>query len=210
MTNADDDLLPLSALQHYLFCPRQCALIHVERLWFENKYTAEGKVMHERVDQGGETARGAVRIEYGLRLVCHELGLVGQADVVEFHRSETIPGTWVPYPVEYKRGKPKKDNSDKVQLCAQALCLEEMYQAEIPEGALFYGKTRRRQVVALSPELRAETAETALKLHTMILDRVTPGPVADVRCESCSFVDFCMPKVCKRKSVRDYLEKMMG
>lgn len=206
----DSDLLPLSALQHYLFCPRQCALIHVERLWFENKFTAEGKVMHERVDKGGDRDRGSVRIEYSLRLVCRELGLVGQADVVEFHLADKAAGLWAPYPVEYKRGKPKKDNSDKVQLCAQGLCLEEMYQTSIPEGALFYGKTRRRQQVPFSEDLREETADTARRLHIMIRDRITPEPFYDSKCDSCSFVDFCMPRICKRKSVKSYLEKMTG
>ena len=209
MTCVAEDFLPLSALQHYLFCKRQCALIHVERQWFENKFTAEGRVMHERVDKGGERDWGFVRIEYSLRLVCHELGLVGQADVVEFHLTDKEAGTWAPYPVEYKRGKPKKDNSDKVQLCAQALCLEEMYHTRIPEGALFYGKTRRRQQVLLTPELRSETIDTARQLRAMILDRITPGPVYDKKCESCSFLDFCLPRVCKRKSVKTYLKKMM-
>jgi CRISPR-associated exonuclease Cas4 len=204
----DSDLLPLSALQHYLFCTRQCALIHLERLWFENKFTAEGKVMHERVDKGGDRDRGSVRIEYGLRLVCRELGLVGQADVVEFHKPDRDPGVWVPYPVEYKRGRPKKDNSDKVQLCAQGLCLEEMYNVEIHEGSLFYGKTRRRQQVPFIRELREETANTALLLHTMIRDRMTPEPFYDSKCESCSFVEFCMPRICKAKSVKNYLKKM--
>ncbi|MBC8438760.1 MAG: CRISPR-associated protein Cas4 [Deltaproteobacteria bacterium] len=205
----DSDLIPLSALQHYLFCPRQCALIHIERQWFENRFTAEGKVMHDRVDKGGDRDRGSVRIEYSLPLVCHELGLVGQADVVEFHLTDKDSNAWVPYPVEYKRGKPKKDNSDKVQLCAQALCLEEMYQRRIPEGALFYGKTRRRQQVLFNSELRQETVDTARQLHTMILDRITPEPVYDKKCESCSFLDFCLPRVCKRKSVKNYLKKMM-
>lgn len=206
----DSDLLPLSALQHYLFCPRQCALIHVERLWFENKFTAEGKVMHERVDKGGDRDRGSVRIEYGLRLVCRELGLVGQADVVEFHRPAKKPDVWVPFPVEYKRGRPKKDNSDKVQLCAQGLCLEEMYSIEIHEGSLFYGKTRRRQKVPFSRELREETTDTALRLHAMVRDRITPAPFYDSKCESCSFVDFCLPRICKGKSVKSYLQKMTG
>jgi CRISPR-associated exonuclease Cas4 len=208
MICADEDLL-LSALQHYLFCPRQCALIHVERQWFENKFTADGRVMHERVDRGGDRDRGSVRIEYGLPLVCHELGLVGQADVVEFHLTDKAAGTWAPYPVEYKRGKPKKDNSDKVQLCAQALCLEEMYHTRIPEGALFYGKTRRRQQVLLTPELRAETMDTARRLQVMIRDGITPEPVYDKKCESCSFLDFCMPRVCQGKSAKAYLKKMM-
>lgn len=206
---SDSDLIPLSALQHYLFCPRQCALIHVERLWFENKFTAEGKVMHDRVDKGGERALASLRIEYALRLVCRELGLVGQADVVEFHRTDGEPKAWIPYPVEYKRGRAKKNNSDKVQLCAQALCLEEMHQTIVPEGALFYGKTRRRQSIMFSPELRQETIETAAQLHIMIRDRVTPEPVYEKKCDSCSFLDFCMPRICRVKSVSSYMKKML-
>ncbi|MBU0995911.1 MAG: CRISPR-associated protein Cas4 [Proteobacteria bacterium] len=206
----DADFLPISALQHYIFCPRQCALIHVERLWFENKFTAEGKVMHERVDKGGERDRGTVRVEYGLHLVCHKLGLFGQADVVEFHLTDKESNAWAPCPVEYKRGKPKRDNSDKVQLCAQALCLEEMYHVGIPEGVLFYGTTRRRQLVIFSPELRQETADTARLLQDMIQNRVTPEPAYNKKCENCSFVDFCMPRVCKGKSVKSYLKKMTG
>lgn len=204
----DSDLLPLSALQHVLFCPRQCALIHVERLWFENRFTAEGRVMHERVDRGGDRDRGSVRVEYGLRLVSRVLGLVGQADVVEFHKPEDGSTIWIPYPVEYKRGKPKRDNSDKVQLCAQGMCLEEMYGVAVPEGSLFYGKTRRRQVVLLSRELREETTETAKRLHDMIRERMTPPPVNDDRCDHCSFLEFCMPRICRKKSVRTYMQKM--
>jgi CRISPR-associated exonuclease Cas4 len=203
------EFVPLSALQHYLFCPRQCALIHVERQWFENRFTAEGRIMHDRVDKGGDRDRGAVRIEYSLPLVCHELGMVGQADVVEFHLTDKDSNAWVPYPVEYKRGKPKKDNIDKVQLCAQALCLEEMYHTIIPEGALFYGKTRRRQKVLFSPELRQETIETAWRVQVIIREKVTPAPFYTAKCESCSFLDFCMPRVCKGKSVKSYLKKMM-
>ncbi|RJP80279.1 MAG: CRISPR-associated protein Cas4 [Desulfobacteraceae bacterium] len=206
--DSEDDLLPLSALQHYLFCPRQCALIHLERQWFENQFTAEGRVMHERVDQGGKKDLAGLRIEYALRLVCRELGLSGQADVVEFHRSDKESDVWVPYPVEYKRGKPKKDNSDKVQLCAQALCLEEMLDIAVPEGALFYGKTRRRQSVLFDSKLRQETTETAKRLRSMIQNRITPEPFYTKKCESCSFLDFCMPRVCRVKSVKSYLKQM--
>ena len=203
------DHIPLSALQHYLFCPRQCALIHVERQWFENRFTAEGKVMHDRVDKGDDRDRGPVRIEYSLPLVCHKLGLVGKADVVEFHLVDKVAGIWLPYPVEYKRGKPKKDNIDKVQLCAQAICLEEMYHTIVPEGALFYGKTRRRQKVLFCPELRQETIDTAWRVHTIFRERITPAPFYTAKCESCSFLDFCLPRVCKGKSVKSYLKKMM-
>ncbi len=146
MSYAEDDLIPISALQHLIFCERQCALIHVEQAWDENRFTAEGRIMHERVHEAGEDSRGTVRVARGLSLRSLRLGLIGKADVVEFHRVER--GRWRPFPVEHKRGKPKPDESDKVQLCAQALCLEEMLGAEVPSGAIFYGRTRHRLEVA--------------------------------------------------------------
>ena len=143
MTYTEDDLLPLSGLQHLLFCERQCALIHIEQVWAENVLTAEGRIMHERVHEEGKESRGDVRIEFGMPLRSLRLGLIAKADVVEFHRDREYPDDlWRPFPVEYKRGKPKKGNFDKVQLCGQAMCLEEMLDVEIPAGALFYGKTR--------------------------------------------------------------------
>ena len=205
----DEELLPISALNHFLYCKRRCALIHIERQWLENRFTAEGRVMHERVDRRGERDRRDVRTEYGLRLISHELRLVGQADVVEFHLKDRAIGLWLPYPVEYKRGKPKKNSSDRVQLCAQALCLEEMYQVSIPEAALFYGKTRRRQQVELILELRQETVTVVHAVQDMIRDRLTPEPVFDKRCESCSLIDFCLPRICGKKSVKSYLGKMV-
>jgi len=147
----EDDLLPLSGLQHLLFCERQCALIHIEQAWAENLLTAEGRIMHERVHEADRESRGEVRIEYSMPLRSLRLGLIAKADVVEFHRKldpgEKGSSKWLPFPVEYKRGKPKKENYDKVQLCAQAMCLEEMLDVQIPEGAIFYGRTRRRQDV---------------------------------------------------------------
>ena len=145
MSYTEDDLLPLSGLQHLLFCERQCALIHIEQVWAENLLTTEGRIMHEKVDGPDRKSRGDIRIEYAMPLRSLRLGLIAKADVVEFHRTEG--NNWLPFPVEYKHGRPKKDNIDKVQLCAQAMCLEEMLDAEIPEGAIFYGKTRRRQDV---------------------------------------------------------------
>lgn len=201
----DDDLLPLSALQHLLFCPRQCALIHVERLWVENRYTAEGRVLHERVDRGGERPGKGVRVVYALDLKSLRLGLIGKADTVEFHADGS---RWVPYPVEYKRGAPKKGNHDRVQLCAQALCLEEMYDVSIGEGALFYGKTRRREVVPFGEALRAETESAAHDLHELFASGVTPGPVYMKGCETCSFIDLCLPKVAGKGLVKGYLKEI--
>ena len=207
---SEDDLIPLSALQHILFCERQCALIHIEQMWNENLFTAEGRIMHERVDEAGRESRGDVRIEFAMPLRSLRLGLVGKADVVEFHRKlaslNAKSPEWVAFPVEYKRGKPKKNNCDKVQLCAQALCLEEMLDIEIPCGALFYGKTRRRKDVNFDNALRQETESAAIQLYKLIESRQTPPPVYTPKCKSCSFFHVCLPKTIEKKhSVKQYL-----
>ena len=200
----EDDLIPLSALQHLIFCKRQCALIHIEQAWAENLFTAEGRIMHERVHAEDRASRGKVRIEYSMPLRSLRLGLIGKADVVEFHR--LADDSWQPFPVGYKRGKPKKDNSDKVQLCAQALCLEEMLEVEVPNGALFYGKTRRRLDVIFDNTLRKLTKETAMRLHELIESKRTPKPVYAKKCDSCSLAKMCLPKIIERKrSVKRYL-----
>ena len=206
---AESDLLPLSAIQHICFCERQCALIHVEQVWLENRFTAEGRILHDRVDSGKRESRRDVRIAYTVSLQSLRLGLVGKADVVEFHREQNSKGKtiWRPFPVEYKRGRPKKDNCDKIQLCAQALCLEEMLGHRIEHGALFYGKTRRRQDVAINDELREETAQMAHRLHALFDARVTPRPVFDKRCPSCSFFSYCLPETLSgKKSAGRYLD----
>jgi len=211
---SEDDLLPLSALQHLLFCKRQCALIHIEQAWVENLYTAEGRIMHERVDAGGQASRGDVRVEYGVLLRSLRLGVTGKADAVEFHR-KTAPenkkrARWQPFPVEYKRGKPKKDNYDKVQLCAQAMCLEEMLDVEIPCGALFYGRTRRRKDVVFDHVLRLETENASKDLHELFDSGLTPKPVYEKKCDSCSFFNLCLPKTLEgRRSATQYLLKAM-
>lgn len=207
----EDDLLPLSALQHLLFCERQCALIHIEQAWAENLFTAEGRIMHERVHTADRQSRGRVRIEYSMWLRSLRLGLIGKADVVEFHRKPASqkagPAEWTPFPVEYKRGKPKKDNCDKVQLCAQALCLEEMLNVEVPCGALFYGKKRRRTDITFNETLRRQTEDTAMRLHELIASGRTPKPVYTPKCDSCSLAKICLPKTIERKSafVKRYL-----
>ena len=201
----EEDLIPLSALQHLLFCERQCALIYIEQLWTENLFTAEGKIMHERVDAGDRESRRDIRIEYGMPLRSLRLGVVGKADVVEFHRKGN---KWLPFLVEHKRGKPKQDNSDKVQLCAQAICLEEMLEVDILAGALFYGKTRRRLDVIFDADLRRETEETAKRLHELIESGVTPKPVYTRKCKSCSLVELCLPeRAGQMYSVKKYIEK---
>jgi len=209
MAYSEDDLLPLSALQHLLFCERQCALIHIEQLWVENMFTAQGRIMHERVDSGGHERRGDIRSEYALPLRSLRLGLIGKADVVEFHRLPS--GGWRPFPVEHKRGRPKKENWDKVQLCAQALCLEEALETEVPEGALFYGKNRRRQQVLFAEELRQQTEESALRLHRLFNSRITPAPVYAKKCDTCSFKELCLPRTFeKRRRVEQYLKRVVS
>ena len=220
-----DDLLMLSALQHLLFCERQCALIHIEQLWFENRFTAEGRVMHDRVHSNGRESRGAVRIEFSVPIRSFELGVVGQADVVEYHLTDIRDVTVLdenmvnnskekkcrqPFPVEYKRGKPKKDNCDKVQLCAQAICLEEMTGISVPKGALFYGKSRRRQDVIFDRAIMDETIDEANRLHELIKLGRTPAPVYTKKCDTCSFIDICLPKaISQKRSVARYISAMV-
>ena len=185
---AEDSLIPLSALQHHLFCPRQCALIHVERIWAEDGATAEGRILHERLDAGGADSRTGLRVERGIALRSLALGVIGKADAVEFHGRPPQP-----VPVEYKRGKPKPHRADEVQLCAQALCLEEMFGLPVPEGALFYGAVRRRTRVVFDLELRALTAHVAAEARAMIAAGRTPTPVLMPGCKSCSLQDACQP-----------------
>lgn len=203
---SEADFIPLSALQHYLYCPRQCALIHLEDIWTENAYTAEGQLLHERADSGMAETRGNVKTVTGLLLRSAHLGLSSKADVVEFYQQGDA---WFPYPVEYKRGRPTKHNADRVQLCAQGMCLEEMLKVTIPEGALFYGKTRRRQTVLFSEELRNDVCKTALAVHELLRLRATPPPTDDERCAACSLFAECLPRNAgKRKSALRYLESL--
>ncbi|MBX9592298.1 MAG: CRISPR-associated protein Cas4 [Hyphomonadaceae bacterium] len=189
----EPDLIPLSALQHYLFCPRQCALIHVEQLWSENRFTAEGRLLHEATAQAGTEQRRGVRTITAMPIASRALRVSGIADVVEMHKDAA--GRWRPFPVEYKRGKPKAHRADEVQLCAQAMALEEMFAAELTEGALFYGATRRRVGVALDQELRALTARVADEARAMIAAGATPPAVYEKRkCGACSLVDLCRPR----------------
>lgn len=199
-----DDLVMLSALNHYFYCPRRCALIHIEQLWEENLFTAEGRILHDKADSNKFESRRNVRIDYGVPIRSLRLGLIGKADVVEFYRQDD--GTWLPFPVEYKRGKPKPDNCDRVQLCAQAICLEEMLNVKITAGALFYGQTRRREDVIFDTALRHETEDTAKKVHELIKSGITPNAEYSKKCKRCSLLEVCMPKICgKARSVSKYL-----
>ena len=186
---AELDLVPISALQHLLYCPRQCALIHVERIWIENQLTAEGRVLHGRVEQGATDRRFGVRTERSVPVRSGSLGLVGVADAVEVHEGGRV------FPVEYKRGRPKRHRADEVQLCAQAICLEEMLDQAIPEGALFYGRSRRRKPVRFDAELRQLTAQAAREARNLIETGTTPPPVYERRkCDSCSLKSACNPE----------------
>ena len=234
----EDNLLPLSGLQHLIFCERQAALIHVEGIWDDNRLTVQGAHLHERVHERDDESRPGIRIARGLPLRSLRLGLSGIADVVEFHAVDTDPkdddplawlddepadtadpgqmdlctdsrgppestsairlaeveALWRPFPVEYKRGKPKPDRCDEVQLCAQAMCLEEMLDCHIAAGALFYGAIRRRYDVALDDTLRRTTEDAAKRLHALIDAGLTPAAVRQKKCRSCSLLDRCMPR----------------
>ncbi|MCG5549269.1 CRISPR-associated protein Cas4 [Halorhodospira halochloris] len=198
------DLIPLSALQHYLYCPRQCALIHVEGQWSENRYTVEGHILHQRTDEGRKEKRRGVRTVSAMPIRSTRLGVTGITDVVEFHAGEAQEKV---FPVEYKRGRPKSHEADEVQLCAQALCLEEMLDTAIPEGALFYGQRRRRKTVTFRATLRERTADIAEKAREMISCAYTPTPVYSAKlCRQCSLLEICQPQpLTGAGSVRDWL-----
>ncbi|MWC27859.1 CRISPR-associated protein Cas4 [Paenibacillus sp. MMS18-CY102] len=214
----EDDYLMLSGIQHYAFCKRQWALIHIEQYWSDNVLTFEGQRLHEKADNPciGEK-RGDLIIARSMPLVSHRLGVYGVADVVEFHRctgeepGAAIParrGLWRPYPIEYKRGKPKKGAHDELQLCVQTLCLEEMFGVQIEEGALFYGEIERRTRVDIDTSLRNQ-AETLLgEMHDWIALGRTPVASYDKRCERCSLYEGCQPKMLGKRTA-GYLENYL-
>lgn len=216
MSMQDDELLQLSGLQHFSFCRRQWALIHVENQWNENLRTVEGNLFHSRAhDEKQRERRDGVLILRGLPIVSHTLGLSGQCDVVEFHASpDGIPlhgeeGLWIPFPVEYKRGAPKENPADQLQLCAQALCLEEMLCCSIPEGALFYGETRRRTKVFFTEELRETVRLIAAEMHQMLRRGHTPKVKPTKSCNACSLKELCLPVLMRKKDVAEYLKAAM-
>jgi CRISPR-associated exonuclease Cas4 len=193
MTITEEDLLPISGLQHMAFCPRQCALIHVEQVWDENRFTAEGRVMHDKTDQPEVERRPGIRIVRAMTVKSLEHGLTGKCDVVEYE--ESGPGGETIRPVEYKRGKPKPDQRDEVQLCAQALCLEEMHQVHIEYGDLYYGKKRRRTTVLLDADLRARTLALAKAFRDIVKSgRTPPAQYVPAKCDTCSLYERCRPK----------------
>lgn len=188
----DSQALMLSALQHYAYCPRQFALIHIEQAWAENRLTAEGKILHERVDSGVVEQRRGIRYERGVLLRSENLGLTGKMDLLEIESGNPA----VYRPVEYKRGKPKIEDWDRIQLCAQALCIEEMRSTQITEGAIWYWEVRKREVVAISDDLRSETLRIIAAARSVLLTGTTPSPTDDKkRCRACSLVELCQPDV---------------
>jgi len=190
----DDDFLPLSGLQHLLFCERQCALIHVEQIWAENALTTQGQLLHERVDLPALEQRPGVRIERAVPLRSEQLRLIGKADVVEFHATPNQE-QWQPFPVEYKRGRRRRWLHDEVQVCAQAICLEEMVGVPVPRGALYYAASRRRREVAMDLTLRTETIDAAARYHELVATHHTPPAVLLPKCGNCSLHDLCLPEL---------------
>ena len=214
MAYNEEDWLQLSGLQHFAFCRRQWALIHIESQWAENYRTVDGDLMHQRVhDQSLRESRGDLLIVRGLAIHSARLGASGQCDAVEFRRDpEGIPlqgreGLWLPYPVEYKRGRPKEHDADELQLCAQAMCLEEMLCCSVPAGALYYSEPRRRTAVEFTPELRKQVENSLSEMHQLFQRRYTPKVKASKACNACSLKELCLPKLMNREKVSTYLDR---
>ncbi len=212
MTFHEEDFLQLSGLQHFIFCRRQWGLIHVEHQWAENLRTVEGELLHQRChDSGASERRGDLLTLRNLHIFSPRMGISGACDVVEFHADpHGVPlqghaGTWRPYPVEYKRGKPKDHQADELQLCAQAMCLEEMLCCAISEGALFYGESRRRQVVPLTDELRSTVTQSLAEMHDLYRRGHTPKVKPGSACRACSLSELCLPALMSARPVADYL-----
>lgn len=216
MAFKEEDYLQLSGLQHFSYCRRQWALIHIEQQWAENLQTTEGHILHEKAHDGSRReSRGDLLITRDLSVHSSLLGISGSCDVVEFYRQAhgiCLPGKdglWKPYPVEYKRGTPKASDADRLQLCAQAMCLEEMLCCDIPEAALFYGETRRRETVTLDAPLRNQVRVMLSEMHDLYRRSHTPRVKPTKGCNACSLKELCLPKLMKTRSVADYLHKNM-
>lgn len=216
MMYSEEELLSLSGIQHFRFCRRQWALIHLEQQWQENERTADGRLFHEHAhDPFDQESRGDCIITRGVNVFSFTLGVSGQCDVVEYHRAEDgIPlkrhkGFWQPYPVEYKRGKSREDSADALQLCAQAMCLEEMLCCDIPEGALFYGETHRRTPVTFSSALRQEVRESLAQMHALFRRGQTPKVKPSKSCNACSLKSLCLPTLMQSVPVSEYLRQAM-
>lgn len=211
---SEEDYLMLSGIQHFAFCRRQWAMIHVEQQWADNYRTTAGELMHKKAhDEGAFEKRGDLLVVRGLRISSHELGLSGQCDVVEFYRSENgvalfgYDGKWNPLPVEYKRGAPKENDADVLQLCAQAICLEEMFQTNISDGYLYYGENRRRSYVEFTDNLREKVKKMTVEMHALFKRGYTPNVKPTKQCKACSLENLCVPKLQKVMKVREYIEQ---
>lgn len=212
----EDDFLQLSGLQHFAFCRRQWALIHIEQQWAENYRTVDGELLHAAAhDSQRKESRGNFFVARGISIYSSRLVVSGQCDVVEYTRnSRGIPvtgrqGLWQPYPVEYKRGEPKQNNADVLQLCGQAMCLEDMLCCQIPEGAIYYGQTRHRMQVCFTQELRRQVEDMLEEMHALYRRGYTPKSKPTKSCNACSLKELCLPRLAKRKPVADYLKHAM-
>ena len=217
MEYKEEDYLMISGLQHFSFCRRQWALIHVENQWVENGRTTEGEIFHRIAHDGQKIEkRGEVLIVRNLRVQSKKMGISGDTDIVEFHICENgihlnnYDGLWIPYPIEYKKGEPKTDNSDKLQLCAQAMCIEEMLICHISEGSIFYGKTRRRLKVEFTDALRLEVINLLNEMHQLIEKGHTPKGKMRKACQSCSLLNICLPELGSRPHVKDYVNQSIN
>ena len=216
MIYQEEDFLQLSGIQHFAFCRRQWALIHIEHQWAENYRTIDGSILHQNApDTQFQESRGNRLITRGVSIYSGELGVSGQCDVLEYHRGSTgIPlpgrdGLWQPYPVEYKRGRHREDTGDALQLCGQAMCLDAMLCCDIPEGALYYGETRRRERITFTEELRAQVRELLAQMHDLYRRGYTPKVKPTKSCNACSMKELCLPKLMKNRSVSAYLKSAM-
>jgi CRISPR-associated exonuclease Cas4 len=219
MSSREEDLHPISALQHMAFCPRQAGLIHLEQAWEENQQTAEGRTLHERVDEGYREFRRGLRQFSGVRVQSLTLGLYGRLDVVEVEKVGDaqdnaqflgLSGQWVLRPIEFKRGKPKTNDCDRIQLCAQALCLEEMTNSEIPDGSIFYGMLRRRDEVVFDQELKNKTRQIIRDFDAMIQSKKLPAAIWTKGCRSCSLIGICQPKSTPTQKMQSYKQELLG
>ena len=209
----EEDYLMLSGIQHFAFCKRQWALVHIEQQWHENLRTVEGNILHDRAhDEKMTEKRKGLLITRGMPVASRTLGINGVCDVVEFHKDDNgievygQQGRYLPVPVEYKRGEPKKDNADKLQLCAQAMCLEEMLACHIPKGYLFYGETKHRLEVEFNEDLRSEVQESIVQMHDFFRRKYTPRVKTGSFCRACSLNTVCLPKLCSITSVSKYID----
>lgn len=216
MEYKEEEFLQISGLQHFRFCRRRWALIHIEQQWAENFRTIDGAIMHENAhDKSFQETRSDLIVTRGMKVFSRTLGISGECDVLEFHRGECgiklnrREGLWRPFPVEYKRGKPNAQSGDALQLCAQAMCLEEMLCCDISEGALYYGELHRRQKVEFRPELREQIKESLLEMHQLYKKGHTPKVKPTKSCNACSLKELCLPKLMAKRPVSEYLRQHM-